>query len=308
VLAIPRLRSAAVLAILLAAESAEASVTVTSAYREVGTFASLLVEGDPQGQSQVDQITSDELGPFDETIATQLNEEETFVSSTASLVSELDLDAITMEGVFDSHAGLGPTGIFAEGFGASIAIVHLHVSTPTVVHAAGTLVASGNGSSHVQLRNDSQTYFLNEGGMNGTFPLLADLSLQPGDYILQVTSGGYGRQFDGQPPSPAAGSFDLILSFGGSTSAATAIASSRADVMVRPNPIRDAAVIELGPSVTRGTVIAVFDLGGRRVRDLGRATTGTIAWDARDDQGTRLPAGVYFVRAGLASARAIVVR
>ena len=45
----------------------------------------------------------------------------------------------------------------------------------------------------------------------------------------------------------------------------------------------------------------VFDLSGRRVRDLGRvaeAAAGrrTLAWDGRDDEGEAVPAGLYFVR------------
>jgi flagellar hook assembly protein FlgD len=47
--------------------------------------------------------------------------------------------------------------------------------------------------------------------------------------------------------------------------------------------------------------VSVFDAAGRRIRVLahGRLAEGRhpLAWDARDERGSRARAGVYFVRA-----------
>ncbi len=46
--------------------------------------------------------------------------------------------------------------------------------------------------------------------------------------------------------------------------------------------------------------VAVFDAGGRRVRDLLSETRGvgqhTVSWDGRDDEGTEAPSGIYYLR------------
>jgi hypothetical protein len=288
--------------------SAPASVTVTSAYRDVATFASLLVEGDPQGQSQVDELTSDELVPFDESLTTELEDAGTFVSSSAWQISQLSASSMTLDAAFECQAGLGPTGIAAEGFGATNAIVHFQASASTMVHVTGTLVAAGNGNTHFQLSTEALVLLVNEGGANGTFPVQESLTLAPGVYTIRLSTGGYGREFLGQGPSPASGSFSIVVAFGQATSVDTSILGSEG-VELRPNPIRDGTTIRLGRNVPRGMDVLVVDLSGRRVRNLGRALHDVIAWDARDEAGARLAAGVYFVKVGdTAAARAVVVR
>ncbi len=58
-----------------------------------------------------------------------------------------------------------------------------------------------------------------------------------------------------------------------------------------PNPFADFvrfAGVESGPAI-------VFDLAGRRVRQLRIGADGTAAWDGRDDQGRSVPAGFYWL-------------
>ena len=59
-------------------------------------------------------------------------------------------------------------------------------------------------------------------------------------------------------------------------------------------------IFRFGSAVNQPAELAVFDAAGRCVRHLvsGRVEAGdrTIAWDGRDDGGTRLASGVYFAR------------
>ena len=72
---------------------------------------------------------------------------------------------MNLDGAFDSHAGLGPTGVAAEGFGFTVATIHVQVTGgATTAHVAGTLEAAGNGNTHIQIRDESSTYFVNAGG------------------------------------------------------------------------------------------------------------------------------------------------
>jgi immune inhibitor A len=75
----------------------------------------------------------------------------------------------------------------------------------------------------------------------------------------------------------------------------------------RPNPWSPSAggdvslVVDVAAAAAPGVTVSVFDLLGRRVRTLDAvsefASPGRIArWDGRADDGTKLPAGVYFFR------------
>jgi choice-of-anchor B domain-containing protein len=82
----------------------------------------------------------------------------------------------------------------------------------------------------------------------------------------------------------------------------------------RPNPAAGEVALTLELSRAGEVEIAIFDLGGRRVRTLhhGPATAGPlhIRWDGADATGRRAAAGLYFVRAfqGGESAHTRIVR
>jgi flagellar hook assembly protein FlgD len=68
-----------------------------------------------------------------------------------------------------------------------------------------------------------------------------------------------------------------------------------------PNPARGAARLEIALASSAQVDVSVFDAAGRRVRVLAHGTLAEgrhpLAWDARDERGSRARAGVYFVRA-----------
>lgn len=72
-------------------------------------------------------------------------------------------------------------------------------------------------------------------------------------------------------------------------------------LVAQPNPFRSSVEIRLLRDVPSPATVAVFDVTGRRVRDLGMATaeSGVVSfrWDGRDDLGRALPAGIYWARA-----------
>ena len=50
------------------------------------------------------------------------------------------------------------------------------------------------------------------------------------------------------------------------------------------------------------TIFDIFDVTGRRVRSLPTAGGASTYWDGRDEAGTQLSSGVYFIRAAGAEA------
>ncbi len=83
-----------------------------------------------------------------------------------------------------------------------------------------------------------------------------------------------------------------------------------------PNPARNAATFAFRLTAPGFVSVAVFDVGGRRLRTLlgedRPAGPGQLAWDLRDDAGHPVAAGLYLVRAGIAghpfTRRIMVVR
>lgn len=69
---------------------------------------------------------------------------------------------------------------------------------------------------------------------------------------------------------------------------------------MRPNPADGDATIAWHPPAPSPLRVTVYDVAGRRVRDLlaadGAAGAGMIAWDGRDGAGLPAPGGVNFVR------------
>ncbi len=69
------------------------------------------------------------------------------------------------------------------------------------------------------------------------------------------------------------------------------------DVLMR-NPYAPGGVILLGMAPEIGTSAAIFDLEGGLVRRLPVAVSGApLTWDGRNEAGTAVPSGRYFLRA-----------
>jgi hypothetical protein len=82
-----------------------------------------------------------------------------------------------------------------------------------------------------------------------------------------------------------------------------------------PNPARGLSTFELSLPRAARVEVAVFDLGGRRVRTLAAAALDAgdhaVRWDGRAEDGAPAPTGLYFARAvvdGRALAERRVVR
>jgi hypothetical protein len=78
---------------------------------------------------------------------------------------------------------------------------------------------------------------------------------------------------------------------------------------VFPNPFSAVTRIELVLPARAALEVGVYDLGGRRVRDLDRslreAGRHVLAWDGRGERGESLPAGIYFLRAAAGGAERV---
>ena len=81
-----------------------------------------------------------------------------------------------------------------------------------------------------------------------------------------------------------------------------------------PNPARSGAEVRFSLAAPGPATLAAYDVSGRRVRTLvaGAAPAGPqrVRWDATDERGDRVPAGVYYLRlaaAGQTLVRSVVI-
>jgi len=69
---------------------------------------------------------------------------------------------------------------------------------------------------------------------------------------------------------------------------------------VSPNPFRSTTELAVGSPAVAAVDLAIYDLGGRRVRALFSGTlpagSRSFAWDGTDDHGVAVGPGVYFAR------------
>jgi hypothetical protein len=287
-------------ALLLFPADANGAVTLLASHREVVTFGSLAIEGDDTGHLRVDRDVSDAFGPYDGFISTHLDSEGTAVASFARQTSTVGAGQFSLVGDFAAQGEVGATGIMAEGFGVSQAYIDFEVDVPTAVEIDGSLAASGNGTASVDLTGAAILVFrhLVE---DGSLPVRESRLLQPGIYRVGVKTGGYGRQFEGHPVSPAAGDFSITVRFDGATAGTGDPAAGRfALAQNRPNPLAGPTTIGFELPSAAPVRLEVFDLHGRLVRVLaaGEFAPGSHAetWDRTDAHGARVPAGVYLYR------------
>lgn len=143
--------------------------------------------------------------------------------------------------------------------------------------------------------------------------VILSANVTPGEYTLRVRGAsvpdgpqGFGIHVSGDviAVDPATD----VAPIRGAALAATFLEQNR------PNPFTQSTTFRFAVG-TRGTMtVSVFDIAGRRIRTLAEGSFDvgeySTTWDARDDRGERVSAGIYFARlegAGVDLTRKMVV-
>ena len=79
--------------------------------------------------------------------------------------------------------------------------------------------------------------------------------------------------------------------------------------LVIDNPFIGAGAFKLKLSTTAEVTVDLFDVAGRKVKSLyqGQVSPGEreFVWEARDELGRRMPAGLYFARVRVGDAQQV---
>jgi hypothetical protein len=135
-------------------------------------------------------------------------------------------------------------------------------------------------------------------------PFISALSYDPGTYRTIASSMEIGRFTDGSPPSTKAVLMDTIMHFFGvhvdvEEDGTAELRAFDLDPL-NPNPTRGPTRLSFTLPEAARVELAAFDVSGRLVRALAGGVLDPgdyrIEWDGRDDRGSRLPQGVYFLR------------
>jgi hypothetical protein len=192
-------------------------------------------------------------------------------------------------------------------------ICWLGTGTPRVQHnlfhanqIAAILWPDGGGDFDPYEANDFDLGDEIFGNLDGD-PLFVDAD--GGDWHLQLGSPAIDAGDPALPLDPDGTVADVGPFFFDQSSVGVAVRENRADglaLSVGPNPFRASTRVSFRVPAGRAWEAVVFDLQGRRVRELGsgdaaggaggggRATTRS--WDGRDDGGSPVAGGIYWVR------------
>jgi beta-lactamase superfamily II metal-dependent hydrolase len=130
-------------------------------------------------------------------------------------------------------------------------------------------------------------------GDGGTIPS-GEGEVVNGHIVIEVSAGQYTVDGDVYPLG----------------SSGVDITPARDLLAVYPNPFRETAVIELSGPAAGAAAVAIYDVEGRLVRNLG-STGRFVTWDGCSPSGAQVAPGVYFVRMsgrGAATSRTLIKR
>ncbi|MBK7046936.1 MAG: hypothetical protein IPH48_10565 [bacterium] len=167
---------------------------------------------------------------------------------------------------------------------------------------AGSQLFAGGRITHVDLdlvgigRFDGQQWHTLGSGIAGDPSDLNAFDLLVADRTLWVA--GAFHTAGGRPSSHVAAWSDPAVL--GSPSGVTGPPAAVVSLTASPNPFNPRTTIAFTLPQAGDTMLAVYDLAGRRVATLVEAPLPegptSLDWDGRDDAGRALPSGVYLVR------------
>jgi hypothetical protein len=297
------------LAAILATPAA-ASVTPVSQQRTVSTFALISYPGQ-EGPFCSDQKSLEEQGAFAETIECHVEEEDgSRATGSAAQLSYIFPDVFLAEGSIQANSDISGAADFAEGLGLSRFVSRFLVDETTEVRVRATLFAGGNGRTNMAFTSGGGEILIQRSLQEESGEVDEVFALDPGTYELTLSASGYGQALPDGGGEDAFGSFSSSIEFPSAGVETPAEAAGRLSPTVAPNPVRDGAT--LIPSAAADPAdreIIVLDLAGRRIRRFPDVGPSGVAWDARDEHGRPVAAGVYWVggRRG-PSTRVVVLR
>jgi hypothetical protein len=295
----------------LAVSPTHAEITFESQRRDLTTFALVSIPGGEDFFCN-DEALSLDPGTFAETIDCEVTEAGSYAFALAGQLSYIFPDHFVAEGSFNAHAEISEESDFAEGLGSSRFISEFSVDVSTGIRLTATLYAGGNGATNIVFRAKDGAIFVGR-TIHGDATDEVDewFDLEPGTYELTFVTSGYGQAVPDGSGNPASGSFSGSIEF---PTADVAVPGSpiegRLAPIAVPNPLHHGAM--LLPAYGGREIdseIAVLDLGGRLIRRFAGVGPDGVVWDARDENGRQVAAGVYLVRgSGGTTSRAVVLR
>jgi hypothetical protein len=224
-----------------------------------------------------------------------------------------NLDDPSWGGLFDRNlrdsgaimvAAGTPFGLVAEGFS--------NYGSRMDVHAWGSaIVTTGYGDLYNE--GTLQTYYTaGFGGTSGASPMVTGCALVLGGIaraaaipfdpisirtILHDTGTPYqGVRIIGPRPDLEQAIAQLLQT---SSVVPPATVAVPWNIESGPNPFSESIQFRLTVPTRQALRMGVYDVSGRRMRELGSPVTDgvrVVAWDGRDDAGSRLGSGVYFLK------------
>jgi hypothetical protein len=182
---------------------------------------------------------------------------------------------------------------------AYCALVFDHVHSPSYGAAMHRLLELENGGTF----KDKWGFIEPEGDPQRPWSI-ADTSVANMSIIFWALGAALSGRHERLPPGVAwigegDDDDDIAGSLGGNAPIQTTLNRVRLEP-IRPNPVRREGHVRFAVDVPAPVSLEIYDVSGRRVRALVAASMEPgeheAAWDGRDDGGTGVTSGIYFVR------------
>ena len=293
---VPSSRAAVAIGVALAfvgIQSAQGALTPISYLRDVMSFATIdPIEGTVLFEN--DSVQSNQGGIFDETLELDFSAGDASVSSSVVQTSNITATGLFAFGEFDAVAVQGTEADFAEVLGATRIIYRFSNDQTVQGSIFGFLESGGQGVANAVLVGPAGV-LVNHSLHDDTRFIDEQFEMIPGEYELSLTASGYGQAFDGSE-FPASGRFEIGFSTNIAAAADPLTVAGPQTLQVHPNPMRDDARIHWSGLLPDRATVLIADVSGRIVRSIEAGGGNSLGWDARDDRGQKVPAGIYLVR------------
>ena len=284
-----RIPVALLAATLLTVGVAHAAIVPTSQNRVLSANASAADNSD--SGTDTDGSAAADFGPFDDAVAASVLLSGAIGSGGGSQTSSIHPEMITAAGTHFANGEGWESGAWGDGYGSSRCQVFFDLTEDTDYTLEGWVEEFDSGSSYVRLVGPSGTVHSLFPPHNDTLVFAESGVLLAGSYELDVRTSGsaFGANFFADY---ASGAYDVTFTIPTATASPTVAAAG--NVVAAPNPFRATTTIAYGRDLEE-TRVTIHDLAGRLVRAFEGPRGGATVWDARDGNGRRVPAGVYFV-------------
>ncbi len=291
------IRSVSFLFFMLIALSSLVDAQIIAVEESRAVWASASAEDDSAYEGDGDSILALGFGHFEEGIGFSASVQQADGTGSSWQISDISSTTISANASGAANAYVSDYWAIGQGIGETRFDFTFDLIGQVDFTLVGDLSAWDNGTTHVNLWHDGALVFTFFAAYNQTTAIDTAGTLAPGRYRFDMNAAGYSYA-SGFWNDYGFAEFDVQFGAAIITGLPIEPAMNGEILSVSPNPMHSETVIYHQIPTGAEAEIEVYDITGRRVRELlhNGSGNGSIVWDSRDNNGRAVSPGIYFVR------------